>query len=572
LSNEQKGSYTYPDVPGDPERSGVLRNKLNLRTRSDLTTAEYALTTSRMAEVVQGRGPSGNFDAAHLKAIHRFIFQDVYEWAGHTRNECPVIDGERVEPIGVISKGGTSFLHGSRLELGLNEALKPIQDQSVMKSATPEEFARRAALALSELNYVHPFREGNGRAQEAFITMLGQHYGREVDLSVITKARMIEASIETTHDPKSPLMQHLLEDSLNPNRREAIRGALSDLERLGENPFDYNVRASRPGETLTGQILGHSDRVASLLTEKGIVALDRADLPVRLPAGDAEITITVQSDFSILGQPPAQNAERVLSSTKERLESLVYEAAGVMVPEKVLSPEVTREELQDRLAVSKAAIKSTESLERHLKVVFADPQKVINRVKDAAELGKLGDASLAYELKDGPEKFGKLAGRGGITSSREERLARRNALAGTVNLRAIVETHINVVHGIRKTMAQERRAVVDQARVEVSAPSQSLMKAIQETMPLTEAHKAELRQVMATLEKRFGTDLREIRAHMKPERHAELSQKHGLDPKQIERVKSTLKVLDKGQVRVRQEARKLEQAKSAERGKGGPVR
>ncbi|WP_298817975.1 hypothetical protein [uncultured Roseibium sp.] len=55
MSNEQKGSYTYPDVPGDPERSGVLRNKLNLRTRSDLTTAEYALTTSRMAEVVQGR-------------------------------------------------------------------------------------------------------------------------------------------------------------------------------------------------------------------------------------------------------------------------------------------------------------------------------------------------------------------------------------------------------------------------------------------------------------------------------------------------------------------------------------
>ena len=82
----------------------------------------------------------------------------------------------------------------------------------------------------------------------------------------------------------------------------------------------------------------------------------------------------------------------------------------------------------------------------------------------------------------------------------------------------------------------------------------------------------DMRQVMATLEKRFGADLREIRAHMKPERHAELSQKHGLDPKQIERVKSTLKLLDKGQVRVRQEARKLEQAKSAEQGKGGPVR
>lgn len=81
---------------------------------------EYRATAVRMQEIAEGDGPQGNFDKAHLKAIHGYIFQDVYEWAGHTRNESPVVEGQRVEPIGGLSKGGTSFLPGSRLEIGLD--------------------------------------------------------------------------------------------------------------------------------------------------------------------------------------------------------------------------------------------------------------------------------------------------------------------------------------------------------------------------------------------------------------------------------------------------------------------
>ncbi|TJV69421.1 MAG: cell filamentation protein Fic, partial [Mesorhizobium sp.] len=72
------------------------------------------------SEIAEGRGPSGNFDKEHLKAIHGYIFQDVYEWAGHTRNESPIVGGARVEPIGNLSKGSTSFLHGSRIDFGLD--------------------------------------------------------------------------------------------------------------------------------------------------------------------------------------------------------------------------------------------------------------------------------------------------------------------------------------------------------------------------------------------------------------------------------------------------------------------
>ena len=257
---------------------------------------EYRATAVRLQEIAEGDVPQGNFDKAHLEAIHGYIFQDVYEWAGHTRNESPIVEGQRVEPIGGLSKGGTSFLPGSRIEMGLDEALKPIRDPQALRNATPEEFAERAGRVLSELNYVHPFREGNGRAQEAFISELGRHYGHEIDFSAITKPRMIEASIETTSDPSSPVMKHVIEDAMSPGRREAIRSAFEDLREVGEEPLHHHVRTARAGEEITGQILGHDNRVASLVTDQGIVVADRADLPEKLPDED-EITFTARRTF-----------------------------------------------------------------------------------------------------------------------------------------------------------------------------------------------------------------------------------------------------------------------------------
>lgn len=117
---------------------------------------------------------------------------------------------------------------------------------------------------LAELNYVHPFREGNGRAQEALLASIGREYGHEVDFTVITKPRMIEASITTTNDPSSPAMKHVFQDAIDPNRQEAIRAALVDLEMRGENAFEHNVRTARPGEEISGQVLG----VGSALSRK----------------------------------------------------------------------------------------------------------------------------------------------------------------------------------------------------------------------------------------------------------------------------------------------------------------
>ncbi|RWB92748.1 MAG: hypothetical protein EOQ56_36940 [Mesorhizobium sp.] len=74
------------------------------------------------------------------------------------------------------------------------------------------------------------------------------------------------------------------------------RAALNLLAEKGES--------ARPGEEVTGQVLGHDDRVASIVSDERIIAVDRTDLPERLPDDEAEITFTARSDFSRLGREP----------------------------------------------------------------------------------------------------------------------------------------------------------------------------------------------------------------------------------------------------------------------------
>jgi len=185
--------YSYPNTSNEGDKLDVLRNKLDIRTNLELSVEEYRITSARRVDIELGRGPSGNFDAVHLKAIHRHLFGEIYEWAGHTRNERPIVDGQPVEVVATMRKGGHAFLPGSRIETGLADALRPISNPDVLRGSSIEQFAETAGRVLAELNHVHPFREGNGRTQETFIAELGRRYEHLVEFGVITRPRMIAA-------------------------------------------------------------------------------------------------------------------------------------------------------------------------------------------------------------------------------------------------------------------------------------------------------------------------------------------------------------------------------------------
>ena len=176
-----------PDDFVDPyidPKSGVLRNKLGITDARKLAIAEYLATALAARRGV----PGGDFDAAHVRAIHRHLFGKVYDWAGKLRTDIPV-----------IVKGQSIFLPGAYILNGLADVHRQVKDANYLHGRTPKAFAVGAARIIGDLNYVHPFREGNGRMQYQFLKQLGARAGHRMDLRALSARQWMRASI-AAHD------------------------------------------------------------------------------------------------------------------------------------------------------------------------------------------------------------------------------------------------------------------------------------------------------------------------------------------------------------------------------------
>ena len=134
----------------------------------------------------------GRFDLAHLQAIHKHLFVDLYEWAGRLRT----ID---------ISKGGNRFANHMQIESAAAPILQQLAKENHLAGLGAEAFSDRAAYYLGELNALHPFREGNGRAQREFISHLAHTNGYYVAWENMAPADLLAASIASFHGDASKL-------------------------------------------------------------------------------------------------------------------------------------------------------------------------------------------------------------------------------------------------------------------------------------------------------------------------------------------------------------------------------
>lgn len=162
-----------------PPSFTVLKNKLNIRDARRLDAVERQLVVERAASGV----PQGGLDLAHLRAIHRHLFQDVFEWAGELRT---------VE----ISKGGHQFQFRRFIETGMADVHRRLVAQAFLRGLSREDFAQRAGEVLGDVNYVHPFREGNGRTQLQYLLQLAEQAGHRLDVLRLDKQAWMDASRE----------------------------------------------------------------------------------------------------------------------------------------------------------------------------------------------------------------------------------------------------------------------------------------------------------------------------------------------------------------------------------------
>jgi cell filamentation protein len=150
-------NYTYP-------QSDTVKNLFGINNYDDFERIEAAIVTARYAEIIAGHGPQNQFDAGHIKALHRHLFQDIYEWAGRTRDERVVLpDGTIAHEPNLRKADGQPFVIGLAISAALNAIAEQLRAANYLRGLSRQAFAAAAADVMANLNTVHPFREGNGR-------------------------------------------------------------------------------------------------------------------------------------------------------------------------------------------------------------------------------------------------------------------------------------------------------------------------------------------------------------------------------------------------------------------------
>jgi cell filamentation protein len=281
--------YTLPD-------GLTLKNKLGKANYEELQAAETEWVVLRLLQLQLGNGPTGNFDAEHLKAIHRHLFQDVYEWAGHTRDERVLLSDGAIATEPVLRKlDGKPFMDGPEIAKGLDRIAHNLAEWNYLRSLPREDFASRATDVMVDLNGVHPFREGNGRTQRVFVEALAQQAGHSLDFSVVSRERMIQASI-AGNDLRDPsMMRRLFQEISDPVRVAALRKAIGDLDRF-EYPWnDRYLATAEPDHKVDVRLAGVAGDQFMARTKTGILICKTSDLPEPRPRQGEDFTFVPTS-------------------------------------------------------------------------------------------------------------------------------------------------------------------------------------------------------------------------------------------------------------------------------------
>ena len=179
LYEARNSIYCYKD-------SDVLVNKFDIHDNKKLEEIERKIVLAKLYELRQNR-QIGNFDIPHFVGIHKFLFEDIYPFAGLFRNEN-------------IAKGNFSFAEWEYIEDQLKKLLEQLKEENYLQNLDRDTFIKRLCYYMAELNVLHPFREGNGRTIREFIRQLAYKNGYVLNLKHINPKEMLYACIRSVVD------------------------------------------------------------------------------------------------------------------------------------------------------------------------------------------------------------------------------------------------------------------------------------------------------------------------------------------------------------------------------------
>lgn len=198
------------------EGTNVLINKLGIKDSEELERVSGIITTACIADL-EKKPLKGSFDLSHYQRIHKAIFQDIFDWAGETRN------------VNISKSEGHLFCLAENIPYFAEDVFKNLRRalpsmREAVKTGDMDYVAEQFATFFGDLNALHPFREGNGRTERCFLRQLANELGLELDFDRISREEYLNASIKSMlcdySDAKTMFKSTLAKQSIEKENRK----------------------------------------------------------------------------------------------------------------------------------------------------------------------------------------------------------------------------------------------------------------------------------------------------------------------------------------------------------------
>ncbi|MBR5357801.1 MAG: Fic family protein [Clostridiales bacterium] len=178
--------YSIDPIPDDCyEGTTCLINKFGIKDEKKLSQMETLITTAKCKEL-EIKPINGDFGFDHYKSIHKYIFDDLYDWAGEVRTVS-------------ISKKGTVFTLPESIDTLADRIFTGLQKANCYIGYDDDHYLDSIVEFYCNTNMLHPFREGNGRTQRVFLTQLIRHSGHDINFSTIDTDELMIATIQSAN-------------------------------------------------------------------------------------------------------------------------------------------------------------------------------------------------------------------------------------------------------------------------------------------------------------------------------------------------------------------------------------
>ncbi len=472
--------YVYP-------KTTTLKNKYGIKDLKSFLDKCSHDTARAMGDLRKEPLPE-HFDIAYLCHIHKQLFQKTFEWAGHPRHiPFTFADGTTAAMPEMKRTGWENpFAIGDEVQQGLQRLEQTLAEKDNLQGLTREEFNTEAISLFNALNQLHPFREGNGRTQRVFFENLALAAGHQLDFSLVTKERMMLASVSVAEKGDLEPMQHLFEDISNPEKISLLKEFMGSMKDLGRNVNDRPVMVVKEGETYTGTYRGAGLNSFAFNVKGAYIIGNKEDLtPEQLK------TLKPGDKFTFTA-PKGRDLEKTL------------------IPKETLAP-LTKGEIAELIAEDACVQTSRKQLQQLSKTVYGSSKKCDDKMIAIIKNPSCGQ-HIANQIEQVPHSVAPLAG---FSLCGLQNRTRANAKNHVEMLCAGVMNFTHAVQHAEKEILQEHQREQKRRATEVETPSQNL----QDVLALPKELQQEALARNPVLQKELRNLVKNVNARLSAQEH-----------------------------------------------------